>query len=119
MLEKLHRIALALTPLQGVCLLAIAVMCIIVALSVFQISVFAGDAFLIPAFVGLLWFLSLYSFIACFRSLPAKSDPEARRLTRLRSSLARAFYWLIAGLLLCISVAVILVSIRFLRIYGA
>lgn len=116
MLERLHRAALALAPWQGLCLLGIAAAGAAVALSIFQVSVFAGDRYLVPAFVALLWLLCLYSFVACFRSLPAAAGPGAGFVTRWRARAARALYWLIAALLLGASLAVVLVSIRFLRI---
>ena len=118
-LEKLHRVALALAPLQGLCLTAVAVLGAIVALSIFEISVFAGDVYLIPSFVGFLWLLALYSFIVCFRSLPPRKGPGAGWSMRLRLLLARGAYWLIAVLLLCVSVSLVLVSVRFLRIWNA
>lgn len=119
MLEKLQRIALALAPLQRLCLLAIAAMCVIIGLSIFGVSVFAGDAYLVPAFVGLLWLLCLYTFIVCFRWLPARVAPDAARLVRLRAWFARVFYWLLAVTMLGITVAVVLASVRFARIWLA
>ena len=119
MLEKLHKAALALAPLQPFCLLAVAALCTVFALSVFEISVFAGDTYLIPSFVGVLWLLSLYSFIVCFRSLPAKEDTGAGMLARYRRKVLRGVYWVIALLLLGVTVSVLLVSLRFFNLWFA
>lgn len=115
MLERLNRIAMALAPLQRVCLAGVVLFCGVFALSVFDISIFAGDAYLLPALIGLFWLLSLYSFIVCFRSLP-EPPTQTGLLTRLRARLQRLLYWSIALLLLGISVAVILLTVRFIRV---
>ena len=85
------------------------------AASLFEISIFAGDAYLLPSLTGVFWLLSLYTFIVCFRSLPTP-PPDTGLLARLRARLQRLFYWSIALLLLGISVAVILLTVRFLHV---
>ena len=119
MLEKLHKAALALAPLERFSLFAVMVLCTVFAMSVFEISVFAGDAYLIPSLVGVLWLLSLYSFIVCFRSLPAKEDTGAGMLARYRRKVLRGVYWVIALLLLGVTVSVALVSLRFFNLWLA
>ena len=116
MLEKLHKAALALAPLERFSLFAVMVLCTVFAMSVFEISVFAGDAYLIPSLVGVLWLLSLYSFIVCFRSLPAKGDAGAGLFARFRRRLLRGVYWGIALLLLGVTISVLLLSVRFFKL---
>jgi hypothetical protein len=115
-LEKLQKAALALAPLERFCLIAVLALCAVFAMSVFEVSLFAGDTYLIPSFVGVLWLLSLYSFIVCFRSLPATVHAREGLLARIRFKLLRAIYWVIAFLLLGVSAAVLVLSVRFFNV---
>lgn len=119
MLEKLQKAALALAPLERFCLFAALVLCTVFAMSVFEISTFAGDTYLIPSLVGVLWLLSLYSFIVCFRSLPAAVDAHGGLLARVRFKLLRAVYWAIAFILVAVSASVLFLSIRFFKVLSA
>ncbi|MDH3713862.1 MAG: hypothetical protein OET44_08465 [Gammaproteobacteria bacterium] len=118
-LEKLQKAALLLAPLERFSLIAVLALCTVFAMSVFEISIFAGDTYLIPSLVGVLWLLSLYSFIVCFRSLPENDDAQGRLLARIRFKLLRAVYWAIALLLFGVSAGVLLLSVRFFNILSA
>lgn len=116
-LEKLQAAARTLSPLQRPSLIAVVALAAVFALSVFEVGAFAGDAYLIPSLVGVLWLLSLYSFIVCFRSLPAGADAGAGWLTRLGRTLLRGVYWLVALVLLGVTASVLWLSLRFFKVY--
>ena len=66
------------------------------------------DRILMPSFVGLLWSVSLYSFIESFRSVPERLTEKQGLLSGLKGRIRRAWYWT-KGLVLLISTAVALV----------
>ncbi len=83
----------------------------------------AGDRYLIPCIIGLLWSLSAYAFIINFRSLPPPAEQGAAVLSRLKRRLQRIWYGLLALLFSTATIAVLIVSYRllatWLRGYGA
>ncbi len=106
-------------PLRPACLIGIAALSAVFGLSVFGVSVFENDTFLIPSLVGVLWLLTLYSFIVCFQTLPAALPAGAGLIERVRQRVRRAGYWAIAVVLLGISGSVVWLSLRFLRVWYA
>ena len=66
------------------------------------------DRLLMPSFVGLLWAVSLYSFIESFRSAPERLTENRGFLVGLKAKIQRSWYW-IKGLVFLISTAVALV----------
>ncbi len=116
MLDKLHRAALFLLPVRRFCLVGVVLLAALFGSSVFG---WLGEAYLIPSIVGILWLVALYSFIVSFQSLPPAPPPHARLDQRVRVGLKRALYWAIAALLLGISGALVLVSLRFIKVWYA
>jgi hypothetical protein len=76
-----------------------------------------GDLFLVPAIIGLLWSLSGYAFILNFRSVPCWSEEARGLFKRLKLRLLRFWYWLLASLFLATTLALLLISIRLIRVW--
>ena len=54
-----------------------------------------GDWLLMPSFVGLLWAISVYSFVDTFRGVPDKAATTHGFLRRLGRSARRGAYWIL------------------------
>jgi fatty acid desaturase len=76
-----------------------------------------SDRYLMPAALGLLWSVSVYTFIALFRSVPAKPSPDWAFLGRLRRKMTRAWYWLLALLFVCTTAGALFVTVQMLRVW--
>jgi hypothetical protein len=81
-----------------------------------------GDRFLVPAFVGVLWAMSTYSFIVTFQFVPEKAGKTLGFFSKLKRNLYRGWYWLISVVFLGTTIVAIyltnsLVSM-WLRDYG-
>ena len=66
------------------------------------------DRMLMPSFVGLLWTISLYSFIESFRSVPEKLTEKQGLLLGFKHGIRRGWYW-VKGLIFLTATAVALV----------
>lgn len=77
----------------------------------------SGDLFLLPAIIGLLWSLSGYAFILNFRSVPPWDSATGGFFKRLKLRLFRLWYWVLASLFLGTTLALIVISIRLLRLW--
>jgi hypothetical protein len=123
MIEKLHRIATAIQilrlPLIGLGLFSLSSSVLIVLVSTTP----AGDRWLMPSLVVLLWAISTYAFIATFRTIPAKANNHLRFFSKLKQHMLRGWYWCISLLFLATTGVVILITMRmvsiWLREYGS
>lgn len=123
MIDKLQQIAqnIRLLSLPAV---ALGIACVVVVLAVLLLSQSKEwDHWFIPAFVGLLWSVSTYSFIATFREVPAQAETSLGFFARLKRRFARGWYWFIGVAFLGTSLAVLFFTVRmvsiWLKAYGA
>lgn len=117
MIDRLRRIALAVQYLRlpsiilgGVCLISV-----IVLLLTSQSR--AEDRWLMPSLVGLLWALSVFSFIETFRGVPAMPDASQGIYDRLVLRLKRAGYWIMGAVFLAAMIVAIAFTTRLLSIW--
>lgn len=68
-----------------------------------------NDRMLMPSFVGLLWAISLYTFIESFRSVPEKPAENQGLLRGFRHGIRRGWYW-IKGVIFLAATAVALAA---------
>ncbi len=117
MIDKFQRIAQAIQflrlPSIAVGLISLASIVVIIITS----KSHAGDRFLIPSFVGLLWAMSTYSFIVTFRSVPEKASKTMRFFRKLKRNIYRGWYWFISIVFLGTTVCVIFVTYRVVSIW--
>lgn len=66
-----------------------------------------GNRFLIPSFVGLIWAMSIYTFIVTFQSVPEKANSSLSIFGKLKRHLQRSWYWIISVLFLSTTIAAI------------
>ena len=75
------------------------------------------DFLLVPSIVVLLWAIVLWTILHSFPGVPEKLDKSARFFKRIKSKMARLFYYLLAMLFVVTTVMVILLSFKLLRIW--
>ena len=66
-----------------------------------------GDRFLIPSFVGVVWAMSIYTFIVTFQSVPEKANNSLSIFGKLKRHLHRSWYWIISVVFLGTTLAAI------------
>ena len=72
----------------------------------------AGNRWLMPGFIMLLWAISTYTFIVNFQLIPAKADKSMRFFSRLKRNIHRALYWLVALIFLGVTVGAVFITYR-------
>lgn len=76
-----------------------------------------GDRYLIPCILGLLWAMSLYSFIATFDSIPRKEKQTLKVLGKLKHKITRGWYWFIGLLFLGSTAGAVFLTYRMLSVW--
>ncbi len=77
----------------------------------------AGDFYLIPSVVSMLWAIATYSFLVSFRSVPHRADSSWGLFRRLKRKIVRVGYWLMAALFVATTVGVMVISYRMLAMW--
>lgn len=94
----------------------------VIVVTIFTSKSNAGDRFLVPGIVGLLWAMSTYAFIALFESVPKKASRTMSFFGKLKHNIYRGCYWLLGIAFLFAVIASVFVSVRmilmWLRDYG-
>ena len=117
MLESFQKFALFLRPVKP---LAFAGLFLFAVMFVWNTTLAAdgsGERWVIPSIVGVLWALSVYSFIGSFQHVPVKADSRASLPAKLKAVLRRAPYWVLACLALISSAAVLILSYRLFSVW--
>ena len=117
MIDTLQRIARAIQFLRLPAIVVGSMSLILICTLIFIAQPGAGDRWLMPGFVSLLWAVSTYAFIVNFQSIPAKVDKSMRFFTRLKRNIHRAWYWLVALIFLGASLGVLFVSYRMIFVW--
>lgn len=87
-------------------------------LSLFETRWLVGDGMLIPSIIGFCWVTTLYSFATLFANVPAKPVAPVGIRVRFSIWLRRSGLWLIAVLMLSLSLAVLVLSFELLRTWS-
>ena len=74
------------------------------------------DEWMVPAVVGMLWSLVLYSLSFLFLYIPPGPDPGSSWWSRLSARVHRAGYWLLAILFAALSLALLLLTWQLIRV---
>lgn len=119
LLERLHRIALALRPLRLIALLLGYLSGGLFIAAIFSVAGVDDDRYLIPALIGAAWGFSLYGFITGFRSIPDPPDPAAGWLDRNSALLSRGVYWMLALGMAATSLGVLALTLRLILLWSA
>ena len=75
------------------------------------------DRLLLPSVVGLLWAMSLYSFIDSFRSVPEKTIATPGLLISLKHRLLRGWYWVKGLIFLASTTLAVVITSRMVSIW--
>lgn len=123
MLERLQRLAHAVSGLSTPSLLLACGFLAYATYVVVTSSSHADDKYLFPSILGFLWALSFYGFVETFRFVPEPLAAKASFMQRLKRRLARLWYGMIAIAFLGTTAAFVVLSIRVLSVwfseYGA
>jgi hypothetical protein len=117
LIDTLQRFAARTQPLRSWLLLLSGIFFLALLYTVVTSTTHSGDLFLVPAIIGLLWSLSSYAFILNFRSVPRWNKEENGFFKRLKLRLSRLWYWVLASLFFGTTLALLLVSIRLVRVW--
>jgi len=75
------------------------------------------DIYLIPSILALLWSLITLSILSAFPHVPAKASKEIPYLERVKVSVTRFFYHLLALVFIVLSIVTLWFSIRLITIW--
>jgi len=76
-----------------------------------------GDRILMPSFVGLLWAISLYSFIENFRSVPEQFAERQGLMFSFKHGIRRSWYWVKGLMFLASTVVALVITSRMISIW--
>jgi hypothetical protein len=117
LIDTLQRIAVRMQPIRFWLLLLSGFFLVVLIYVALGSSSQSGDHFLVPAIIGLLWSLSGYAFILNFRSVPTWKLEAGGFFRRQKLRLLRFWYWILALFFFSTTLALLVLSIRLLRIW--
>lgn len=117
MIDCLKKLASKIWPLRFVAIGGGVVFVIATAGIIFSSNSREEDRYLIPSVVGLLWSLSTYAFIITFQSVPDKTSKAHGFWRRLKRSIHRIWFWLLAIVCAAATVAGVFLTFRLISIW--
>ncbi len=114
MIDKFQRVAQAIQILRIPAILLGALFLGLIAASLLGIGSNQLGQYLEPCFIGLIWALATYAFVATFEEIPAPADRTDGLATKIRRKLSRARYWLIALAFVGTTVLALMITSRLL-----
>lgn len=97
MIDTLQKLAVRIRPLRYVAVVLGLACLAALAFIVFAMpAASAGNRYLLPAIVGFVWCLSAYGFIDGFQSVPERARRADGFFARVRRTVFRAWFWLLA-----------------------
>lgn len=76
-----------------------------------------GDRFLMPSFVGLLWAISLFTFIEAFSAVPSRVDADLTLFGRFGRRMKRGWYWVLMVVFLGATAVALVLTSRLVSIW--
>ena len=117
MIERLHRIALFLSPMKWPAFALSICMLLIVLLIVLSPNSATEEIYLVPSIVGLLFFFTLFVLVANFDEVPRKIESGDRFLLRIKIRMYR-FWFTVLGLLFSLAAVVeVILAFSLLRVW--
>jgi hypothetical protein len=117
MLDRLQRFAHALRILLVPSMVLGFVCLVLIVVAIFSGGSTEGHRYIMPGFVGLVWAIATFSFIATFSEVPPRAAKSDRLLAKLRRSLCRAWYWLVALVFMFTSASALVLTGRLISIW--
>lgn len=115
MIERLQRIATFLERLRLLIAIIAGLSIVFVLLSLVENPWLADDELLIPSILGFCWAATLYSISMLFAVVPEKPKAEAGLRDRLSYKLRSAGLWVLALLIVTLTLSVVVLSFQLLR----
>lgn len=75
------------------------------------------ERFLAPSLVGFVWAATTYSFVVTFCIIPEKAEKSQRLIVKLKRSISRGWYWVIAIVFLGTTTAALILTGRLMSIW--
>ncbi|MDH5178570.1 MAG: hypothetical protein OEZ39_15945 [Gammaproteobacteria bacterium] len=118
MLENLVKLAQKITGLKPVVHVAIfGFICLLVYAILFAMPT-KTNLYLIPGILGLTWCLLYLTLISAFQRLPQKPLSDDHFITKLKLSVTRGFYYLLATAFIIMSITVVSFTFRLFGIWS-
>lgn len=118
MIERLQLIASFLHRIRLLIIGAGLLFLLAFSLSLFGAGGFNSSEHLIPALVGFVWAVTGYSCANVFLHVPPPPAADCGFLERWRIKLRRGFYWILALLMLGLTISVVILSYELLRTWS-
>ena len=119
MLEILAKLAIWLKPFKKVTHLLVASLVVVIVIQLKQSPTYnlqATNPIAIFSFLACIWLLLLNLLISLFDNIPVKKTEKTGFFSRLKSKVHRGFYQFIALLFIALTLTIIFLSIRLLRV---
>lgn len=118
MLEILEKLSVKLLPFRKLIYLA---MIILVGIMITQLlqspsPVQASNTFSILSLIGLIWLLLFNILLSIFHNIPRIDNDSNSRLSRVKIKVKRGFFHVLALLFVGLTLVIIFLSVRMLRI---
>ena len=118
MLEILAKLSGKLLPFRKLIYLAMVLLVGVIIIQLLQIPSPAkpSNAFSILSLVGLIWLLLFNILLSTFHNIPRIDDDTKSRLALVKIKVKRCFYYFLAILFIGLTLVIIFLSVRMLRI---
>lgn len=119
MLDVLSKLAVKLKPLQKLSYVLIAILAAIIIFQLNQPSSLQTDksnSYAFFSFLTCIWLLLFNLLIAIFDNVPVISSDKQAIFSRIKSKVRRGFYHFLALLFVALTLIIIFLSIRMLRL---
>jgi hypothetical protein len=118
MLKLLEKLSIKLQPLRKLSYFLIAILVIVIVNNLLQVpsnNQQSGNPFAILSFVGCIWLLLFNLLLSIFNDIPS-TDNQPSMFKRLKSRVQRYFYQLLAILFIGLTLVIVFLTIRILRV---
>ena len=117
MLDKFHRIAVAVQLLL-IPLILVGCSCLVyIAVILMSAGSDESERYLTPSLLGFVWSATAYSFIATFRKIPEKTAESHRLAGKIVHRIRRGWYLLIALVFLGTTIAALVLTGRLISVW--
>lgn len=117
MLERLSAVSKRLYWTKPIAVLLGLVFISLFVTSLLGLAGFDTDTLLIPSLLGALWSTLYYILLAIFPSVPVILGKELTFMTRIKVRLQRGMYYVLAIMLITLTIVILLLSFRLLGIW--
>ncbi len=119
MLELLEKLSIKLQPFRKLIYLLVAILIVIIVIQLLQTPsphYQSNNSYAILSFITCIWLLLFNILISTFNNIPSLTNKSLGVVTRLKVKLWRFYYHFLALLFIGLTLVIVFLSIRLLRI---